>query len=333
MWSTRAEGEVLPLLARSGNLSSGTISVLPCVIMMTIPETKETLMANEVIAVISVLAAVSICVLIVHMRHKARREPSHDDPQARMVHQPVQTAQSRPRKVGTHRCSAAAARNGNGEHNQRRKCFLAARGCKESVAFQAQATPEGSNQRILAGISENLRRSVIKPVPTYSTVSQPEAQRDPEYVRVKKRIITPHGQVRFSILKDSVSVNMLAVFRRAFLDWKTPYDLIAFLPAYLEVEAEIFHDQLLLIGTAGHHEKLAIPIRSFNLDSNVLDCFDFITDDRTATNTPAVLAVCDDEIEIVCRGVITQPVFLKPERDPSDVKFLVERYPQALHNG
>jgi hypothetical protein len=150
---------------------------------------------------------------------------------------------------------------------------------------------------------------------------------------VKKRIITPHGQVRFSILKDSISVNMLAVFRRAFLDWKSPYDLIAFLPPYLEPEAEIFQDQLLLIGTAGHHEKLAIPIRSFNLDSNVLDCFDFITDDRTAMNTPAVLVVCDDEIEIVSRGVITQPVFLKTERDSSEVKFLVERYPQALQNG
>ena len=134
-------------------------------------------------------------------------------------------------------------------------------------------------------------------------------------------------------MKDSISVNMLAVFRRAFLDWKTPYDLIAFLPPYLEPEAEIFHDQLLLIGTSGHHEKLAIPIRSFNLDSNVLDCFDFITDDRTATNTPAVLVISDDEIEIISRGVITQPVFLKPERDPSEVKFLVERYPQALQNG
>ena len=74
-------------------------------------------------------------------------------------------------------------------------------------------------------------------------------------------------------------------------------------------------------------------IRSFNLDSNVLDCFDFITNDRTATNTPAVLVITDDEIEIVSRGVITQPVFLKPERDQSEVTFLVERYPQALQNG
>ena len=289
-------------------------------------------MANEVIAVISVLA-VSIGVLFLYLRQKTRREPTHNVTQTRMIVEPVQTVQSRPVKsvliAAPQKPLEAEAASTSSASN----ISSPPQDVKVPVAFQAQATPDGSNERILAGISENIRRSTIKPVPTYSTVSQPEAPRDPEYVRVKKRIITPHGQVRFSILKDSISVNMLAVFRRAFLDWKTPYDLIAFLPPYLEPEAEIFQDQLLLIGTAGHHEKLAIPIRSFNLDSNVLDCFDFITDDRTAMNTPAVLVVCDDEIEIVSRGVITQPVFLKPERDPSEVKFLVERYPQALQNG
>jgi hypothetical protein len=303
-------------------------------------------MANGVvvqIAVILALAAVSICLLLVFARQKARREPSHNSTETRVVFQHVQKSESRPAKPGP---VAAPHKELKVEREEPRAHATESAGtssepnilssppvAEPSTAFQSQATPEGSNQRILAGISENLRKSVIKPVPAYSTISQPETQRDPEYVRVKKRIITPHGQVRFSILKDSISVNMLAVFRRAFLDWKTPQDLIAFLPPYLETEAEIFHDQLLLIGTSGHHEKLAIPIRSFNLDSNVLDCFDFISDDRTATNTPAVLVVSDDEIEIVSRGVITQPVFLKPERDLGEVKFLVERYPQALQNG
>lgn len=298
------------------------------------------------IAVISVLAAISICLLFLYMRQIARRVPSHTAAQTRVavkVAQQVEKSESRPAKSVP---IAAPQKPLEMEREESRAIAMEAaslsnsanilsspENAEPSIEFKAQATPAGSNQRILAGISENIRRSVIKPVPTYSTISQPETQRDPEYVRVKKRIITPHGQVRFSILKDSIAVNMLAVFRRAFLDWKTPYDLIAFLPPYLEPEAEIFNDQLLLIGTAGHNEKLAIPIRSFNLDSNVLDCFDFITDDRTATNTPAVLLVSDDEIEIVSRGVITQPVFLKPERDQTEVKFLVERYPQALQNG
>jgi hypothetical protein len=277
------------------------------------------------IAVILMLAAVSISLLFVFLRQKARREPSHDAAPTRVAIQRIEPIVT-PQKLMERTVEPASTIS-------ERTIVPSPDLAKPSPAFEPQAAPEGSNQRILAGISENLRRTAIKPVPTYSTVSQPEAQRDPEYVRVKKRIITPHGQVRFSILKDSLSVNMLAVFRRAFLEWKSPYDLIAFLPPYLEPEAETFHDQLLLIGTSGHHEKLAIPIRSFNLDSNVLDCFDFVTDDRTATNTPAVLIVCDDEIEIVSRGVITQPVFLKPERDPTEVKFLVERYPQALQNG
>jgi hypothetical protein len=296
-------------------------------------------MANGVvlqIAVILMLAAVSIFLLFVFVRQKARREASHNAAPTRVVRQQVQKSESRsakPEPVATPQTPLAHAIESVSTSSEPNISSSSPDVAKPSPAFESQATPEGSNQRILAGISENIRRSVIKPVPTYSTISQTETQRDPEYVRVKKRIITPHGQVRFSILKDSISVNMLAVFRRAFLDWKTPYDLIGFLPPYLEPEAEIFHDQLLLIGTSGHHEKLAIPIRSFNLDSNVLDCFDFVTDDRTATNTPAVLVVSDDEIEIVSRGVITQPVFLKPERDQSEVKFLVERYPQALQNG
>ena len=288
------------------------------------------------IAVILVLAAISMGLLFVYKRQRVRREPSRNAMPARLAVKAVpqvQVPESRPVKsvpiAAPQKSLEMETASTSSEPNIPSSPDVA----KPSLAFESEVTPEGSNQRILAGISENIRRSVIKPVPTYSTVSQPETQRDPEYVRVKKRIITPHGQVRFSILKDSISVNMLAVFRRAFLEWKTPYDLIAFLPPYLEPEAEIFHDQLLLIGTAGHHEKLAIPIRSFNLDSNVLDCFDFITDDRTATNTPAVLVVSDDEIEIVSRGVITQPVFVKPERDLSEVKFLVERYPQALQNG
>jgi hypothetical protein len=293
-------------------------------------------MANVIIvqiAVISVVAAISIGLLFVFRRQNTRREPTQ------RIEKPVSgSAKSAPIAVSrktseTDRVVIPMLVMETASSGSAAGILPPPEVAKPSADFQAQATPEGSNQRILAGISENIKRSAIKPVPTYSTVSSPETQRDPEYVRVKKRIITPHGQVRFSILKDSISVNMLAVFRRAFLDWKTPYDLIAFLPQYLETEAEIFHDQLLLIGTAGHHEKLAIPIRSFNLDSNVLDCFDFVTDDRTATNTPAVLVVSDDEIEIVSRGVITQPVFLKPERDQSEVKFLVERYPQALQNG
>lgn len=305
-------------------------------------------MANGIviqIAVVSILAAISMCLLFVYFHRRSGREASRPAAQTKAVKAVQQVERQAsplskptaivvpPKPIEAEQPTAPLLAMETVSTSSAAAILPSEEAARPTEEFPAQTAPEGSNRRILAGISENIRRSAIKPVPTYSAIPQTETQRDPEYVRVKKRIITPHGQVRFSILKDSISVNMLAVFRRAFLDWKTPHDLIAFLPPYLEPEAEIFHDQLLLVGTSGHHEKLAIPIRSFNLDSNVLDCFDFITNDRTATNTPAVLVISDDEIEIVSRGVITQPVFLKPERDQSEVTFLVERYPQALQNG
>jgi hypothetical protein len=171
---------------------------------------------------------------------------------------------------------------------------------------------EDRNQKILAGISENIRRNPVKPLPRFSPFENLQAPRDTEYIRVKKKIITPHGQVRFSILKDTLSTNMLAVFRRASLDWKTADDLIGFIPSCLEPEAEILNGRLLLIGTPGHHEKLAIPIRSVDDHPIFRDCFELVTDVRPSRNTPAVIVVSDTEFDVVSKGVLTQILFVSP---------------------
>jgi hypothetical protein len=124
---------------------------------------------------------------------------------------------------------------------------------------------------------------------------------------------------------------MLAVFRRASLDWKTPDDLIAFLPSYLEPDVEVLDGQVLLIGTPGHNEKLAVPIRSLDAASSLRDCFEFVTDVRTAANTPAVLLRSHADFEVVSRGVITNAAFMNGgEQDHTEVKRLLERSPEAL---
>jgi hypothetical protein len=303
-------------------------------------------MANGVVVqfgVFSALAAILICLLVVYKKRKNQREPSHLVPRDRAViggeSQNLQT---------TSIAAAAAVRPPQEQPQVRRTVTTEAASGELSSAADLSSIPatskppvvvhaqpltiqEEHNQRILAGISENIRKShQIRPVPTYSPIPYSETPRNTEYVRVKKEIITPHGQIRFSILKDSISTNMLAVFRRASLDWKTPDDLIGFLPSYLKPEAEILNDQLLLIGTPGHNEKLAVPIRSVDADSSFRDCFDFVTDVRTATNTPAVLLPSDTEFELVSRGVITT-VFMNPvERGQVEVKLLVEKSPEAL---
>lgn len=172
-------------------------------------------------------------------------------------------------------------------------------------------TAEERREQILATISKNIRKSVQSRQAVQSTpVPYPESKtRATEYVRVKKEIITPHDQIRFSILKDWVSTNMLAIFRRASVDWKTPDDLIALLPEYLAAETEILNGQVLLIGTGGHNEKLAVPIRPLDAASGLRECFDFVNDVRTVANTPAVLRTSDTAFEIVSRGVITGALF------------------------
>jgi hypothetical protein len=311
-------------------------------------------MANGVIvqlAVFSVSAAIVICLVIVYKRRKAQPEPSAPEPSAKVsqvraavevsqtlqpnpMHtapspKPLEAEQQPPRTISMETASA------NGTPNNAANVSVSSGAPKQAVvthAPQAVAAVEDRNERILAGISENIRKTLaMRPVPQHSPIEYSEAPRNTEYVRVKKEIITPHGQIRFSILKDSISNNMLAVFRRASLDWKTPDDLIAFLPSYLEPEAEILNDQVLLIGTPGHNEKLAVPIRSVDAESSLSDCFDFVADVRTATNIPAVLRPSDTEFEVVSRGVIMQGVFMNAvERRQRDVRRPVEKPPEAL---
>jgi hypothetical protein len=146
--------------------------------------------------------------------------------------------------------------------------------------------------------------------PSPSTATSPEQlQSKPgntEYARLRKEFICQHAEVRFSVLKDWFSINMLAIFRRASRDWKTAKDLIAIVPSYLEPEAEILDGEILLITTRDHPEKLAIPIRQLDPSSDLNQCFVFIENGRGVANSPAVLVCSDDHIEVVSKGTITQ---------------------------
>jgi hypothetical protein len=296
-------------------------------------------MANGLVVLLSVssvlVVVLSIYVFILYQKSNVRPGPSDTLAQPQPVASPLLPKVSEPEPqaarsisietTGTNRPSSSAVK-------------IAANSAVPKTAVvrqtdQAVAIPDDRNQRILAGISENIRKSLAtRPVPQHSPIPYSElTSRNTEYVRVKREIITPHGQIRFSILKDSISTNMLAVFRRASLEWKTPDDLIAFLPSYLEPEAEILNDEVLLIGTPGHNEKLAVPIRSVDSESSFHDCFDFVTDVGPAINTPAVLLPSETEFEVVSRGVILENVLMNAlERRQRKVQLIVEKPAEAL---
>ncbi len=304
-------------------------------------------MTNAVIIQLGVLsAAVLMCVLILYKRRQMRAHEPVTPSLIRPAVQTSQTRQTRPLPVASARkppererqvprAIAIPSEPANAPVSIARS--VAAPAVTESVVRVdldgALGTGEDRNEQILAGISKNIQKTLqMRPVPQHSPIPYSELKpRNTEYVRVKKDIITPHGHIRFSILQDWISTNMLAVFRRASLEWKTPDDLIAFLPSYLEGEAEILNGEVLLIGTPGHNEKLAVPIRRIAAASVLRHCFDFVTDGGTAVNTPAVLLGSDTEFNVVSRGVIAEPVFMNAiERDQAEVHLLIERSTEAL---
>jgi hypothetical protein len=306
-------------------------------------------MANGVVVQLAVLlVAIFACVFMVYKKRqpKPAQPPLNVSPPLPSVQQsqssePMRAEPMPAQRIFVHKTTEAdrqlpptipvESESMTAPVNRTPEPVAAAAAAVVDVPAAALATQEDRNERMLAGISKNIQKTLqMRPVPQHSPIPYPEPNRNTEYVRVKKAIITPHGHIRFSILKDWVSTNMLAVFRRASLEWKTPEDLIAFLPAYLEAEAEILSSQVLLIGTPGHDEKVAVPIRSLDDASGLQACFDF-TDSRTATNTPAVVRVSDTEFEVVSRGVITTTVFTNAvDRSQDGVQLLRPRPPEAL---
>lgn len=296
-------------------------------------------MANGVMeqfAVLVVCASILIYVLVICMRRKVEPAPLRKGSAARPVEKP-RTVQPKPAQIAPVPPSTTAEQQLprtvtiQAESNMQVKAAVKAApsdGLQKVPLIDVGAlmTQDDHNERILAGISENIRKSLqLRPVTNLSPIPYAESKpSNTEYVRVKKQIITPYGHIRFSILKDWISTNMLAVFRRASLEWKTADDLIAFLPAYLEADAEILNNEVLLIGTSGHDEKLAISIRNFDMP-HLRDCFDFVSGGRTAANTPAVLLPLDDGFQVISKGVITQAIFAGAVESHMEIKVLPER--------
>jgi hypothetical protein len=91
------------------------------------------------------------------------------------------------------------------------------------------------------------------------------------YTRLRKEVISQDPQIRFSVLKDWVHTNTLAILHRASRGCASASELIANIPAHLEAEAELTPERVLLIHTRGWAEKVAIPVSDTDaMDHEVL---------------------------------------------------------------
>ena len=127
-------------------------------------------------------------------------------------------------------------------------------------------TQEEQLATVLQSICENLQ--VMQQAQAAAVAAKPQDNSsngngkgtNGNYVWLRKEIVSQDPQVRFSVLKDWVTRNSLAIQHRASRSWNSPAELIATVPQQFEPLAEITPDQILLISTQGYPEKIAIRL-------------------------------------------------------------------------
>ena len=137
-------------------------------------------------------------------------------------------------------------------------------------------------------------------------VQSPQSPKEPQngnndHSRLRREALNQDPKLRFSVLTEWVSINALAILHRASRGWTSSNDLIANIPVYLEPDAEVLENSVLLVGTRGHCEKLAIPLGKLDQSANFSNWFDPALNGHT-TFFPAVLGRSGSQWIVVSKG-------------------------------
>ncbi len=154
-----------------------------------------------------------------------------------------------------------------------------------------------SQEQRLGAILENLSEA-LRALPTTREAPHEPHRETTDNSRLRRAALSQNVELRFSVLKEWISVNTIAILHRASRDWNTANDLIATVPPYLEPEAEVLNDSILLIGTRDHPGRLAIPLRELDASSSFRDWFD----GSASAHTPAVLTRSNGYFKLVSKG-------------------------------
>ena len=154
--------------------------------------------------------------------------------------------------------------------------------------------------KILESISESLRAI---PLPQQSPQSSQGARAQiGDHSRLRREVLSQDPELRFSVLKEWICVNALAIQHRAFRHWNSVRDLIANIPSYLEPIAEVLNDSVLLVGTRGHSEVLAVLLRPLDSSSEFSQWFNPASNGKTPQYIPAVLARSNGHFKLLAKG-------------------------------
>jgi len=151
--------------------------------------------------------------------------------------------------------------------------------------------------KLLESISETLR-SIPQPQQSPQTVRPQNG----DHSRFRKEVLSQDPELRFSVLKEWICVNALAIQHRASRKWNSANDLIANIPPYLEPMAEVLNDSVLLVGTREHSEVLAVLLRPLDSSSEFSQWFNPASNGKTPHHIPAVLARSKGQFKLLAKG-------------------------------
>lgn len=151
--------------------------------------------------------------------------------------------------------------------------------------------------KLLESLTETLRSI---PQPQQST-ERPRTQNG-DHSRFRREALSQDPELRFSVLKEWISVNALAIQHRASRHWNSARDLVATIPPYLEPLAEVLNDTVLLVGTRGHSEVLAVLLRQLNPSSEFSQWFSPASNGKTPHHIPAVLVRSHGHFKLLAKG-------------------------------
>jgi hypothetical protein len=158
-------------------------------------------------------------------------------------------------------------------------------------------TQEDRLAKLLESLSETLQSI---PQPQQST-ERPRTQNG-DHSRFRREVLSQDPELRFSVLKEWISVNALAIQHRASRHWNSARDLIATIPPYLEPLAEVLNDSVLLVGTRGHSEVLAVLLRQLDSSSEFSQWFSPASNGKKPHHVPAVLARSNGHFKLLAKG-------------------------------
>jgi hypothetical protein len=154
--------------------------------------------------------------------------------------------------------------------------------------------------KLLESISETLQ-AIPQPKQSQQPQQGPRPQNG-DHSRLRREVLSQDPELRFSVLKEWISINALAILHRASRTGASVNDLIANVPPYLEPEAEVLDDCVLLIGTREHSEVLALPLQTLKSSSEFTHWFDPTLAGQSPPHTPAVLARSNGHFRLLRKG-------------------------------